>query len=83
MPYAREVDKDVNPIVADQLDQCFISQPLGFALVIRVCAHALGITVQIYVNALRSRQFKMGSKKCATECVRKSPGMNPTRIGFD
>jgi hypothetical protein len=40
MPYAREVDKDVNPIVADQLDQCFISQPLGFALVIRVCACA-------------------------------------------
>jgi len=40
---SREVDEDINPIGADQLDQCIVSQLPDIAPVIRVCAQALGL----------------------------------------
>ena len=53
---SREIDEDIDPIGADQLDQCIVSEPPDLAPVIRGCAQALGdrvLEMRIAVQDIR------------------------------
>src|SRR5580692_5993031 len=53
---SREVNKDVDPIGADQLDQCLVGQSPDIPPIVGVCAKALGyrvLKVKIVVEHVR------------------------------
>jgi len=72
---SREVDEDINPIGADQFDQCVVTQSPDIAPVIRICAQAFGYCV------LKMRIAVQDIHKCAA-VVRARDGFKKVSHGM-